>query len=600
MKKITFFVLIVVCAMQLMAQDGSKRALFIGNSYTEVNNLPQLVKLVSESAGAVLECQSNTPGGCTFSQHCENQSMNLIRQGNWDVVVLQEQSQLPSFPQSQVEVECFPYAAQLVDSIYANNPDGEAMFYMTWGRRDGDQQNAQYFPVLGTYEGMDSMLYERYMYMARTNDASVCPVGRSWRYIRGNNPSIELYSGDGSHPSMAGSYVAACAFYTMIFHASPDNITYDAGLPDSTARYIRNVVRTVVYDSLNFWLRQTDTTPAKQVLFVGNSYTEVNDLPQLVQRVAESAGDRMEYRSNTPGGCTFAQHCSNQSMTLIRQGGWDVVVLQEQSQLPSFPQNQVEVECFPYATRLVDAIYDNNPDGEAMFYMTWGRRDGDQGNAIYFPVLGTYEGMDSLLYERYMYMARANDASVCPVGRVWRYIRGNNPSVNLYGVDGSHPSMAGSYAAACSFYTMIFHANPDRITYNAGLDDATARYIRDVVRVVVYDTLGFWLRQAADTTQTDTTQTDTTQVDTTQIGIATLVQQSPVSIYPNPVADCLSIRIVGDMGEAALFDLKGRRLRSVMLQQSVTTLAMNDLPKGVYLLTVITDSGVTTQRIVKQ
>ena len=54
-------------------------------------------------------------------QHCNNQSMNMICQGNWDVVVLQEQSQYPSFGQEQVEAEVFPYARRLVDSIYENS-----------------------------------------------------------------------------------------------------------------------------------------------------------------------------------------------------------------------------------------------------------------------------------------------------------------------------------------------------------------------------------------------------------------------------------------------------------------------------------------------
>ena len=64
---------------------------------------------------------------------------------------------------------------------------------------------------------------------------------------------------------------------------------------------------------------------SKHVLFVGNSYTEVNNLPQMVANVALSMGDTLVYSSNTPGGCTLQQHCNNQSMTLIRQGGWDAV-----------------------------------------------------------------------------------------------------------------------------------------------------------------------------------------------------------------------------------------------------------------------------------
>lgn len=342
----------------------------------------------------------------------------------------------------------------------------------------------------------------------------------------------------------------------------------------------------------------------KNVLFIGNSYTDVNNLPLLVQRVAESAGKGMTYQSNTPGGCTFAQHCTNQSMTLIQQGGWDVVVLQEQSQLPSFPQGQVERECLPFAAQLVDSIYAHNPDGEAMFYMTWGRQNGDQQNAVYFPVLGTYEGMDSMLYERYMYMARANDASVCPVGRVWRYIRTDRPDLELYDGDGSHPSMVGSYAAACAFFTMIYHESPDLITYSADIDETKARYIRDVVRTVVYDTLSFWLRQPADTTQsdttqTDTTQTDTTQIDTTQVGIRNIAQTA-LTVYPNPATSHVSVNVSEPMSEAVLTDLKGRRLRSYQLHEGENSLSVEELPAGVYILTMRTADNSVTTRIVKQ
>ncbi|MBP5240900.1 MAG: hypothetical protein J6Z26_03230, partial [Bacteroidales bacterium] len=97
------------------------------------------------------------------------------------------------------------------------------------------------------------------------------------------------------------------------------------------------------------------------VLFIGNSYTSVNNLPSLIQQMGYSTGDTITYQSNLPGGCTFGQHCNNNSMTLIRQGGWDVVVLQEQSQNPSFPDNQVQAECLPLAKRLVDSVYANNP-----------------------------------------------------------------------------------------------------------------------------------------------------------------------------------------------------------------------------------------------
>ena len=254
MKQRVALILMLLFSATAVAQE-ELHVLFVGNSYTSVNDLPQMVVQVAESMGDVVVVASNTPGGCTFSQHCLNQSMALIRQGGWDVVVLQEQSQYPSFPQSQVEQEVFPYAAQLVDSVYACNPCAEPMFYMTWGRRNGDAQNAQFFPVLGTYEGMDSMLALRYSQMATDNDASLCPVGRVWRYIRTHYPDIELYAADGSHPSMAGTYAAACAFYVMFFQKDPINVNYSADLPDAVAHRIRMAVHDVVYASIGEWQR---------------------------------------------------------------------------------------------------------------------------------------------------------------------------------------------------------------------------------------------------------------------------------------------------------------------------------------------------------
>ncbi len=250
-KKIFFSFVLSVFIIGLQAQD--LKVLFIGNSYTAVNDLPNLFKNLALSTGDHITISSNTPGGSTFQNHCSNQSATLIQQGGWDYVVLQEQSQLPSFPISQVQTQCFPYAAQLNQMVEANSPCGETVFYMTWGRKYGDQDNAGSFPPLATYEGMDSLLYERYMQMTQDNNAIVSPVGRVWRYIRTNHPEIELYDSDNSHPSLAGSYAAACSFYTTILRKDPTLTTYNPGITPNIALIIQNAAKTVVFDSLSMW-----------------------------------------------------------------------------------------------------------------------------------------------------------------------------------------------------------------------------------------------------------------------------------------------------------------------------------------------------------
>lgn len=335
-----------------------------------------------------------------------------------------------------------------------------------------------------------------------------------------------------------------------------------------------------------------------RVLFIGNSYTEVNNLPYLVQQVAQSTHRDIEYQANTPGGCTFNGHCTNQSMQMIQQGGWDFVVLQAQSQEPSFPDGQFQAQTLPYGLQLAAAVYQYNPDGEAMFYMTWGRKDGDSYNAQFFPPLGTYEGMDSLLYLRYMMMKEQGDASVCPVGRVWHYIRHNYPEIELYSGDGSHPSMAGSYAAACSFYTMIFKSTPLDITYTAGLDDNTAQIIRNVANRVVFDSISRWQRGAtpADTTTTDTTGTGGT--DTTQVSILSSIQ-AQVNLYPNPANDVINIEVSGAQIQAIeVIDMAGRKVK----QPAVATrrISVSDLPKGLYTVRITTGNGVVCRKFVKK
>ena len=277
------------------------------------------------------------------------------------------------------------------------------------------------------------------------------------------------------------------------------------------------------------------------------------------------------------------QHCSNQSMAMIQAGGWDIVVLQEQSQLPSFPQNQVEQQCFPYAQQLVDSIYAHNPDAEPMFYMTWGRKSGDPdpNNVAEFPVLGTYEGMDSMLCERYTYMAQTYHTSLCPVGRVWHYLRTNNPDIELYASDGSHPSVAGTYAAACAFYVMFFHRTPDDITFSSTLEENTATTIRKTVKIVVFDSLEHW-RHAFPHVSLDTSK-----------------KEPSIKVFPNPATTQLTVRAPYTLQEITLQDIRGHTLAAYSINSMEHHIDVNQIPAGTYILRAKSATGITSKAIIK-
>ncbi len=232
----------------------TKNVLFLGNSYTGVNNLPLLTYNLALSLGDTINYDSNTPGGYTYEGHSTNAtSLAKIAQGNWDFVVLQEQSQKPSFPPSQVATEVYPYAQVLVDSIKSANACTEPIFYMTWGRKNGDAGNCAAYPPLCTYDGMQGRLRESYIEMAVDNDCSVSPVGAAWKYVRDNYPTLELYSADESHPSINGSYLAACVHYASMFRESPVGASFISAVTAVDAAILQEAAELVVLDSLSTW-----------------------------------------------------------------------------------------------------------------------------------------------------------------------------------------------------------------------------------------------------------------------------------------------------------------------------------------------------------
>ncbi len=254
MKKIFICSLILGSSLISQAQQ-TKKVLFIGNSYTNYNNLPNLVDLVAQSVGDDLEYSAHTPGGNTLMNHAQNNQLaQTITTEDWDFVAIQAQSQEPSFPTSQFTTETLPYANQLVDAIKDNNACTEPVFYMTWGRENGDAGNCPFAPWVCTYEGMDDSLRARYEYMAEVNESLVSPVGAVWRELRDNGIPFNLYVGDGSHPSIYGSYTAALTFYTIFFENDPTLITYvPNGISSTDATTIKNATKNIVYNNLAQW-----------------------------------------------------------------------------------------------------------------------------------------------------------------------------------------------------------------------------------------------------------------------------------------------------------------------------------------------------------
>ncbi len=248
----TFFLVVLLAAYLYSQQADTTRVLFIGNSFTAANNLPAVFSYMAVNGGHIVEVDSRAPGGYTLQQHSSDPaSIQKIFSNDWDYVVLQEQSQRPSYEQWR-DTMVYPYAAVLDSLIHASNPCAQTVFFLTWAHKNGDLsilQNGGY----DTYWLMQSRLRDGYMYMADTFNAMLAPVGWAWREVRLQNSSINMYAADDYHPNITGTYLAAATFYSAIFQDSAAQLSYYGSVNTTTADYLRSMADTIVFDSLGLW-----------------------------------------------------------------------------------------------------------------------------------------------------------------------------------------------------------------------------------------------------------------------------------------------------------------------------------------------------------
>lgn len=227
--------------------DGScLRILFIGNSYTYVNDLPATFAQLARAGGHAVETDSLASGGATLADHlADAATAPKLDSTKWDFVVLQEQSEIPSVADSR-DYTMYPVARSLVAMIRARSET--PILFMTWAHRDG-------LPASGMpdYASMQSAIDFAYLALSQELAVAVAPVGYTWAIIRKQSPGIGLWQDDGSHPSTAGTYLAACVFYAAVFRQSPAGLEFMAGLAADSAGILQKAAAQEVLAHPGMW-----------------------------------------------------------------------------------------------------------------------------------------------------------------------------------------------------------------------------------------------------------------------------------------------------------------------------------------------------------
>jgi len=245
---------------RLQAQTKTRKVLFLGNSYTASNNLPVWVEDLAASVGDSLIWQAITPGGQTLMNHVNDaQVQTAIQQGGWEFIVLQEQSQVPVIPYHRENL-MLPAAEALGQLRNIYSPTAGLLFFMTWGREQGGQQCANgycSYPFADFFGYQDTLTWA-YLRAADSVADAVAPAGEMWReamlQYTTSLPPLQLFSGDGAHPSVQGTYLTALTMFSCMFGKLTQAVPYQpSGIAPALDQYFRQIVDANVWPKKQLW-----------------------------------------------------------------------------------------------------------------------------------------------------------------------------------------------------------------------------------------------------------------------------------------------------------------------------------------------------------
>lgn len=219
------------------------RVLFVGNSYTSVNDLPKMLTALAASAKPPVRIQAGrfTKGAYTFGRHAKDDACRkMISDGKWDVVVLQEQSQMPLVRPKFMHADARKLHAEV------QKAGAKTVFFMTWARANQGE--------------MIEKIAKAYNQIAAELGAVAVPVGRAWQKALAENPKLKLHAADKSHPNAHGTYLAACVFYATFTGRDPRSLAGDA--PRNITAADQRFLQRIAWETVRKAGRTPTTSPA--------------------------------------------------------------------------------------------------------------------------------------------------------------------------------------------------------------------------------------------------------------------------------------------------------------------------------------------------
>ena len=233
-------------------KTDTSKILFLGSSYFNNNNLPNLIKNLADCSDKETLIDQYIPGGLYLSDHASSSvTEEKINEQHWDYVVLQGVGRITAYPDYFTDHPVYPALETLQNKIFENCETTKMVFCLPWAYEDG----MTWYGWSDTYADMQEKIYNNTLQYSNDLDFPIAPVGWAWYAVleEENYPQHYLHMSDWNHPSLRGSYLMACVIFSTIFQESSVGIAYYAGLPQEEANNFQTVASNIVLDNLDLW-----------------------------------------------------------------------------------------------------------------------------------------------------------------------------------------------------------------------------------------------------------------------------------------------------------------------------------------------------------